>query len=84
MGTDQCAVVISLAISLLKLKPQSRSIQSQAEKQGRWVLGHGVAPMNRGATESDIERELTGIQCNWHSRGGEGTFSCTIRATPDL
>ena len=60
MGTEQCAVVISL----LKLKLWLRSIQSQAEKQcrgGSWPLRSTYEP--RGQRD----RWQINSQCHWLS-----------------
>ena len=62
MGTEQCAVVFSSVVSL---------VFSNLKLLLRWFrvglrisVGDGVAPVNRGTTESDRERWLPDIQCN--------------------
>ena len=62
MGTEQCAVVFLSVVSL---------VFSNLELLSRWFraglrmsVDVGVAPVNRGTTESDRERWLPDIQCN--------------------
>ena len=68
MGTEQCAVVVSLLVSLMfsNLKLWSRwfRVGLRINTDGVVGVGHGIAPVNRGTTESDRERWLTDIQCD--------------------
>ena len=70
MGTEQCAVVVSLVVSLmvsfLNLKLWSRwfIVGLRINIDGAVGVGHRTAPVNRGTTESESECWLTDIhQC---------------------
>ena len=65
MGTEQCAVVVSLVVSLMfsNLKLWSRwfRVGLRIGIDGVVGIGHGIAPVSRGTTGSDRECWLTDI-----------------------
>ena len=70
MGTEQCAVVASLVVSLmisllnLKLWSRWRRVRLRVNINGAVSVGHEITSVNIRTTESDKERWLTVIQCD--------------------
>ena len=62
MGTEQCAVMLLSAVSLVS---SNLKLWSKWFRVGlRISVGDRVAPVSRGTKGSDRERWLTDIQCN--------------------
>ena len=63
MGTEQCAVVFSLVVSLMfsnfELLSRWFRVGLRIGIDGVVGVGVGVAPVNRGTTGNDRERWLT-------------------------
>ena len=77
---EQCAVVVWVVVFLmfsnLKLCSRWFRVGPRIGIDGVVGIGHGLAPVSRGTTESNRERWLTDIQCNLHYKsvnwlGGE-------------
>ena len=62
MGTELCAVVFSSVVSLVF--SNLKLLLLRWFRVGPRIVADGVAPVNRGTTESDRERWLPDIQCN--------------------